>query len=117
DLEGVVRFGFGAFTGTVGTTCPIFDQVPAALSNYAAISIKYRSLGPLATKAETPVSAALAVTSSALTADTSPGRQYILFVTDGEPDFCDDGNPVCPTDSVIAHLQSLQAAGITTLVF
>jgi hypothetical protein len=40
-----------------------------------------------------------------------------LFVTDGEPDFCDDGDNVCPVDSTIGHLQALKAQGITTIVF
>src|SRR5262245_14674876 len=36
-----VRFGFGAFTGEVGQTCPMFDQVAASLDNYDAIAAVY----------------------------------------------------------------------------
>jgi hypothetical protein len=117
NLQGSVRFGFGAFTGTNGGTCPIFTQVPAAIDNYTAIATVYNALGALPTKAETPVGPALALTASMLAADPTSGPKYILFVTDGQPDFCDDGDPVCPTDSVVGHLQALKTSGITTLIF
>jgi hypothetical protein len=38
-------------------------------------------------------------------------------VTDGEPDFCDDGESNCPIDDVVYHLQGLQAKGIQTILF
>jgi len=117
-LQGSVRFGFGAFTGNAAAaTCPIFDQVSTSLNNYAAISSLYGPLGALGTKAETPVGFALDKAKAVLAADTSPGQKYILFVTDGQPDFCNDGNAICPIDSVVYHLQSLKAGGITTLIF
>ena len=37
-------------------------------------------------------------------------------MTDGEPDYCDDGNQLCPPDSVVGALQTLQAANFKTLV-
>jgi hypothetical protein len=117
SLQGTIRFGFGAFTGTNGGTCPIFTEVPSALNNYSSIATVYNALGALGTKAETPVGPALVQTAGILAADQTPGPKYILFVTDGQPDFCDDGDPVCPTDSVVAHLQALKTSGITTLVF
>jgi hypothetical protein len=45
------------------------------------------------------------------------GDKYILFVTDGEPDFCDDGDSDCPIDDVVYSLQTLKAAGISTIIF
>jgi carboxymethylenebutenolidase len=51
-----------------------------------------------------------------LRADTAPGEKFILFVTDGEPAYCDDGNALCPPDSVVGQLQTLQTGGIKTLV-
>jgi hypothetical protein len=47
----------------------------------------------------------------------APGEKFILFVTDGQPDFCDDGNELCPPDSVVGELQTLATGGIHTLVF
>jgi hypothetical protein len=97
--------------------CPAFDKVDAALNNYNAISSLYGSLGAPMFKADTPTSPVLEMTKSILDADPAGGPRYILFVTDGEPDFCDDGDEVCPTDSVVRHLQQIYAAGITTFVF
>ncbi len=56
-----------------------------------------------------------------LTAITAPGDKYILLITDGEPDYCNDGNMLCPPDSVVGKIQSLKAQAapnsIGTIVF
>ncbi|HWO13178.1 MAG TPA: hypothetical protein VNN80_26940, partial [Polyangiaceae bacterium] len=73
-----------------------------------------------------PTVLALSEVAAQLRADSSVGDKYILFVTDGEPDYCDDGNAICPPDSVVGLLQrlssSVDATGapqtpIQTLVF
>jgi hypothetical protein len=130
-LDSQVAFGFGAYTGinpnTTPGMCPILPTVPIALHNYQAISTLYNSLGDPTSmfKAETPAqkslelvaqSLALAAASQPDGGSGQPGGQYILFVTDGETDFCDDGNPVCPADAVIAELEKLHAGGIQTLI-
>jgi hypothetical protein len=124
DLQGDVRFGFGAFSGQ-GTTCPDMPMTLPALNNQPAIASQYTSLDRSMFK-DTPTVAALAVASQTLWNDTVEGDKYILFVTDGEPDYCDDGNSLCPPDSVVGRLQNLalgsdgsgvQRAPIHTLVF
>ena len=45
------------------------------------------------------------------------GDKYVLFVTDGEPDFCDNGDAKCAVDAVVAGVQKLASAGIHTIVF
>lgn len=118
QLQAQVRFGFSAFTGQQGGMCPIFSPVAPALNNFAAISAAYAPLGKLDNpKGETPVGLALPLVEQSLTAPGNDGDKYILFVTDGEPDFCDDGSSVCPVDSTVSHLQMLKAKGITTIVF
>ncbi|MGC4092990.1 MAG: VWA domain-containing protein [Polyangiaceae bacterium] len=121
-----VRFGFASFTGTypgAGGTCPIIDRVAPALNNYGAISTLYNGLplssGSLAagTKFESPTSVALDLVGAQLKTDTTPGEKFVLLLTDGEPDYCDDGDPLCPVDSVVASLQRLKKQGVTTLVF
>jgi hypothetical protein len=52
-----------------------------------------------------------------LSADPTPGDKYLLFVTDGEQDYCGDGNALCPTDSVVYWLQKLKAQNVTTMIF
>jgi len=119
QLQGQVRFGFSAFSGqSGGGKCPIFAATAPALNNYDAISAAYAPLGKLENpKGETPVGLALPLVEASLESPGNDGDKYILFVTDGEPDFCDDGSAVCPVDSTISHLQMLKAKGITTIVF
>jgi hypothetical protein len=38
-------------------------------------------------------------------------------VTDGEQDYCNDGDFACPTDSTVYHLQTLAAKGFKTFIF
>ncbi|MGC4091046.1 MAG: vWA domain-containing protein [Polyangiaceae bacterium] len=125
SLQADVRFGFASFTGTnpnSGGTCPQIDQVAPALNNYAAIQTLYNSLAfqPNTTqsgqKFETPARQALDLIGAKLVADTAPGDKYVLFVTDGQPDYCDDANSLCAPDSVIAGLQLLKTKNITTIV-
>jgi hypothetical protein len=116
-LEAEVRFGFAAFTGEIGDAmCPDLMPVAPDFGNYAAIAEPYNALPPPA-KGETPTRKALDEVGALLAADTSPGDKFILFVTDGQPDYCDDSNQLCAPDSAVGGLQVLAAAGIKTLVF
>jgi hypothetical protein len=127
SLQDQVRFGFGAFTGEIGQTCPMFDKVTVIsaadfmdtakrMAKYDEIAKLYNSL-KAPTKGETPTMVTLEMVKDLLVADKAPGDKYVLYVTDGEPDFCDDGNAVCPVDSVVWALQDLKASQITTFVF
>jgi len=116
DLQGEVRFGLGVFTGQAGVMCPALTNVPIALNNYTAIANAYNGLGRPQFKAETPAAQALGMVKTILMNDAAPGQKYVLFVTDSETDYCDDGDPVCPLDSVTYQIQSLYAAGIGTFI-
>ncbi len=118
NLESQIRFGFGAFSGQQGGMCPVFNSIAPTLNNAKAITDVYQPLGRLTgAKGETPVTEVLPLVQALLNQPGNDGDKYILFVTDGEPDFCDDGNPECPVDAVVANVQRLAAAGIHTLVF
>jgi len=131
QLEGQVRFGFTTVWGTDPTasgTCPSLkgmatDAVPPALNNASAIAKIYDALTPppntneKGKKFESPASESIAVATKQLMAETTPGDKYIIFLTDGQPDYCDDSNSLCAPDSVIFRLQSAYTAGIRTVVF
>lgn len=133
-LDSKVRFGFTTIWGTnpagAGGMCPslqgtLTDNVPPALNNAATITAKYDSLSwPTAggsstpgMKFESPASESIGNVAKALMADTNPGPKYIIFLTDGQPDYCDDSLAICAIDSVIYHLQAAQMAGVDTIVF
>lgn len=115
ELDAQVRFGMMAVTGESGQ-CPLLDEVVPADQNYTAVSTKYTSL-MRPTKGESPGMLGLARAYEILSADTTPGDKYVLFVTDGEQDYCGDGNALCPTDSVVYWLQKLKAQNVTTMIF
>ncbi|HTV24374.1 MAG TPA: vWA domain-containing protein, partial [Polyangiaceae bacterium] len=117
ELQDNVRFGFAAFAGATlpGQMCDL--QVPSVapkLNNYEDIAALYQPLERPTNpnEKETPTTLALARIAAELRADTTTiGDKYILFVTDGEPDYCDNGNQLCPPDSVVGLLQGL-ASGV-----
>jgi hypothetical protein len=117
QLGSTVRFGFSAFTGEQGDAmCPTLMPVLPALDNAAAIATRYNAL-VAPRKGETPTKSALVQVADLLAKDTmAPGEKFILFVTDGQPDYCDDGNELCPPDSVVGELQTLSKANLHTIV-
>jgi hypothetical protein len=131
ELEQSVRFGFGAFSGQTlaGNACMLdVPTVAPALNNYAAVAALYEPLAKPTNpqNKETPTVLALEAAAAQLRSDPAEGDKYILFVTDGEPDYCGDGNNLCPPDSVVGLLQKLASgiapdgtavAPIQTLVF
>jgi hypothetical protein len=117
DLQADVHFGFGAFSSRPGVyaslpeaqadqECVDMPSVPPGATNMSAIATLYNSL-EMAMNKDTPTVLALRRAARALWSDTTEGDKYILFVTDGEPDYCDDGNALCPPDSVVGKLQEL----------
>ncbi|MFL5304163.1 MAG: vWA domain-containing protein [Polyangia bacterium] len=130
NLDAQVRLGFTTVFGSnpmSGGSCPsiqgmLTDNVPPALNNASNIATKYDGLAfpPNSTQAgvkfESPASESLANVTKALMADTSPGSKYIIFITDGQPDYCDDSNSLCAPDSVVSKLQTAYTAGIKTIV-
>lgn len=122
ELQSDVRLGFGTFTGVQNQCAGLLPGAPIALDNYAAIETAYNGLGDIRAesnnqKGETPTAAAIQSAMEVLKADESPGDRFILLVTDGDPDFCDDNYPDCYPDATISVLQRAAAEGIRTLVF
>ena len=132
QLDSQVRFGFTTVYGTnpagSGGMCPslqgmLTNNVSPALNNATAIKTLYDGLAfppnstQVGVKFESPASESIGVVANALTADTTPGGKFIIFLTDGQPDYCDDSNSLCAPDSVVYHLQKAYAAGVHTIVF
>jgi hypothetical protein len=118
-LQDQVNFGLGIFSGVIATNeCPIFQTVPIAASNYDNILAQYPAgrLRPQSVALETPLSESLPMIPPFFDSAPKTGSSYVLFATDGEPDFCDNGNAVCPVDAGIAGILKLFTQGITTYV-
>lgn len=111
-VEASAELGFLAVTGA-HEACPVLVEVAPAASNYTAIASTYNALEDLLPKGESPFMYGFDRAAELL---TGPGKKYVVFVLNGEADYCSDGSPACPTDSVIARIQKLHAAGITTLI-
>ncbi len=111
--DGSENIGFMAMSGE-SATCPLLDEVAPAAANYTAIASKYNALAK-PTKGESPFMMALDRAQQLLAA-APEGPRFVILVIDGHPDYCNDGDDLCPVDSVVSHLQKLHTAGITTLV-
>jgi len=132
QLDSQVRFGFTTIYGTNpagGGMCPIMngtltDDVAPALNNAAAIKAKYDGLAwPSETdvsttgnKWESPAMYAIRAAANALKADGSPGDKQMVFITDGQEDYCDDSIEICASDSTVGAIQDAFAANVRTLV-
>ncbi len=118
QLDSDVRFGFTTYTGQQGGVCPELTPTGAlAEDNFAAIRAAYDALGAPNYKGETPTALALEQVAMQLAADAADGPKYIMLVTDGEPDFCDDANVTCARDAVVAAVQAAYGRGIGTFIF
>jgi hypothetical protein len=111
QVEPSAELGFLAVTGETGA-CPVLEEVAPAPSAYSAIAAKYEALAA-PQKGESPFMYGLHRAGELL---TGAGKKYIVFVLNGEADYCSDGFPGCPADSVIAQIQKLHSAGVTTLI-
>jgi len=133
QLDAQVRFGFTTIYGTnpaTGGMCPVMggtlaDNVAPAVNNAATIKAKYDGIASpspaecttIGKKLESPAMYAIRAVANTLTADTSPGDKYIIFITDGQEDFCDDSPEICASDSTVGAIQSAFTAGVRTIVF
>lgn len=104
--------GFLAMSAELNA-CPAFQEVAPVRNNYAAIASKYSAIGK-PNKGESPFP--LALDRAAQLLDGKVGDKHVIFVIDGEPDYCNDGQPDCAIDSTVWRLQKLRAAGVTTHV-
>jgi hypothetical protein len=117
-LDGEIKFGFSSYTGAQGMMCPqLTTVVPIAENNHDAIKRAYDSIEKPTFKGETPTSLALTEVAKTLQKEPADSPKFILLVTDGEPDFCDDPNVTCSRDAVVAAAQAAFASGIGTFIF
>jgi uncharacterized protein YegL len=118
SLQHAARFGFSSYTGQNGGVCPdVSTATTLAQDNFAMIELAYNALGAPTYKGETPTARAIDQTVTVLAADTYNGPKFILLVTDGEPDFCDDANVTCARDAVVGAVQAAHAKGVGTFIF
>jgi hypothetical protein len=118
QLDEDVRFGFTSYTGVQGMMCPeLTTVVPSAARNFSAIKAAYDAIERPEQKSETPTSLAIGEIAKVLQSEPPNTPKYIVLVTDGEPDFCDDPNVTCSRDAVVGAVQAAYAQQIGTFIF
>jgi hypothetical protein len=117
QLQQDVRFGIATFTGS-STTCPLeYDELGTMdLNNYDAVAQFYDAAMHPGASTETPTAAGVQAALTSLQADPFTGPKFILLVTDGSPDYCDNPDPKCPADTLVWALQEAYNAGIGSFV-
>ena len=118
QLQKDIHFGFSSYTGAQGMQCPqLTTVVPLAEQNYAAIKRAYDAIVKPEFKGETPTSLSIQEVAKTLLKEPKNSPKFIVLVTDGEPDFCDDPNVTCSRDAVVAAAQAAYGQGIGTFIF
>jgi hypothetical protein len=111
-----VRMGLALYSsngGNKGGMCPNLTQVPIAINNFAAIDAVYK---PALPAHDTPTGGSIDAVVKVLAAEPDP--KYILLVTDGLPDTCENSNPgggaeqTAANDFTVKSAQAAKAAGI-----
>jgi hypothetical protein len=120
-VQDKINIGLVTYTGQNGGACP--DMVPPlanvtfAKGNLDSIRSALEAIQKPTFKGETPTAAAINQAVPVLLAAAPGGEKFILLVTDGDPDFCNDGDQVCPMDAVVGAVQAAKTQGIGTTVF
>lgn len=118
QLDEEIRFGFSSYTGARGMMCPeLTTVVPIGDKNSNAIKTAYEAVQKPQYKGETPTSMAHQEVVKLLLKEPAKNPKFVVLVTDGEPDFCDDPNVTCSRDAVVAAVQSAFGQGVSTFIF
>lgn len=115
-----VRFGLALYTslgGNAGGECPMLDEVPIAIDNFAAISAAY-SGAVVADNGDTPTAESVAAVTQTLAAYQEIGPKSIILATDGNPDNCQDpdAHNAASQAGSVREVEAAYAEGITTYV-
>ncbi len=114
QLDGQLRFGLTLFNGPTDS-CPAFTTVEPAAGNLTDIENALESVAQV--PSDTPAPAAYAEALDQLNQVTTDGPRYLLVIHHSTPDFCDDGDPMCPRDKMISAAQgALAEHNVRTLV-
>jgi hypothetical protein len=108
QLQATVRMGLAMYTsngGSAGGECPMLTQVPIALNNFGPINTAYQAAKPAR---DTPTGPSIDAIVKVLAKEPDP--KYILLVTDGLPDTCDDPNPANDQAQQAANQLTVKAA-------
>jgi len=120
ELEDEVIFGatlYSSVNGNAGGMCPMLNEEPPALNNFATLKALYDNNDPLQ---DTPTTEAInAVVANFPAPDPDvPAPRIILLATDGEPDTCVDADAHNEVTNGLAEDAVVAAfdAGIRTFV-
>jgi hypothetical protein len=127
QVQNDINIGLFTYTGqnpqaqNVVATCPELIPAPSTVTfskgNAGAIRDALNAVQKPSYKGETPTAMAIDAAIPLLAAAPAGGEKFILLVTDGDPDFCNDGDQICPMDAVVAAVQKAKAQNIGTTVF
>lgn len=112
-----LRLGFGSFTGNSLLCSGLQDMGAIELGNAGAIKQHYEALTAPEGSGETPTELAVRQANQRLSSEPEAGGRHIFLITDGAPDFCDNGNPSCGIDALIYRMQQVHETGVQTHVF
>jgi len=114
-FQGQVAYGARRYFSSA-EACPDSVGLEPALNNYGAVSAfisEFEFTEDPPPKTDTPTGAALSIAAGTLA--SHPGPKYVILITDGIPDTCDNLDGLCIDDAVYAAQQAYDQ-GITTIL-
>jgi hypothetical protein len=115
-LDQSARVGLMLFTSrngfSNGARCPLLTTVPVTFDNLDTVRATYLLAEPLAPNGDTPTGESIDQAVLQLNQAASGAPQYLLLLTDGDPDTCAQPNPQRGMPQAIAAAQHAYAQGI-----
>jgi hypothetical protein len=115
-LDQSARVGLMLFTSrngfADGASCPMLTTVPVMFDNLDRVRAVYLGAEPLTPNGDTPTGESIDQAALALSQAANGAPQYLLLLTDGDPDTCAQPNPQLGMPQAIAAAQRAYAQGI-----
>lgn len=115
-LDQSAQVGLMLFTGrngfANGAHCPLLTTVPVMFDNVDTVRATYLGAEPLTPNGDTPTGESIDQAVLQLNQVANGAPQYLLLLTDGDPDTCAQPNPQLGMPQAIAAAQNAYAHGI-----
>jgi hypothetical protein len=110
--DDALKLGFGTSRGTTADCVGLHDLVSPGEQHAASVRAAYESITAPTGLVDSPLPQAIQEATALLAPLALHTSVTLLIFSDGEGDFCDNGNPDCAFDATVSALQAAAAKGV-----